>query len=118
MTGFAEAGVGPMACANDWDQLSIPEFASDGDELAFSADRVGDDELDRADDLKDAACGVTMGIGYVVGALLLIGGAQRLARCCLRRRRAPAAKSAECNLRTEALPAEAGATAPQLVQAV
>lgn len=89
--------VGPMACADTWEQLEIPEMGSDATgELALSAAAMGGvGDIERAARLKNITLGLGMGVGYGLGLALLACGCLGVRRiCCDRKARAVAASGA------------------------
>jgi len=83
LIGNSRARLGPMACADSFEELQVPPLQESDDhgELAFSAVHMAPEEVARGKALKDAALGTAMGVAYFLGlALLALSG-----WCCFRR---------------------------------
>lgn len=79
-----QANVGPMACADNFNDLTIPSVGNDAasNELKLSAGDVAADEVEKGTQAKNVGLGIAMGVGYGLGLLLLGGASFGLFRLC------------------------------------
>mmetsp|Transcript_98677 Transcript_98677/g.276344 ORF Transcript_98677/g.276344 Transcript_98677/m.276344 type:complete len:329 (-) Transcript_98677:99-1085(-) len=94
MSGFLHPVPGPMTCADTWDQLVLLHADAERvnpNELVFSADRLGSDDVDEAEELKTESLAAMMGVGFGLGIVFFIAGGLCLLRYHRLFRRARAA---------------------------
>lgn len=73
----SDTTLGPMACADSFDDLKVPPLSSAPSagraSLKFDALKMAPDEIQKGEAAKNIGLGGMMGLGYGLGAVLLLG---------------------------------------------
>jgi len=91
LRGFAQPAVGQMACADDWDGLTIPAVGNakrDLDTLVFSASDMASEEVEAGNKVKNLAMTIGMVLGYGLGGVFFLMGAYIFYLLCCKARSA------------------------------